>query len=765
MTYRGEDMDLRVPAGRGPSGRGPGGRGEAGPLDVEALNASRWSRPAPATLRNEPHRAEPLWVDEVVLACCNHAYDLALAHGATEVRIEHLLHAMTRVEAAAEVLESRGIREAHLRRESAALISSEGPLGLGGDRGAPRRAPELEDAIRAASGLARRHGTAAAGVGDLLAVLLASPRETPVIAMLRRFAPDWARRDRVPAPDPRSAPPDPRVEQLMLAEPVSSRLDAIDATMRAIHAEIAGDRRLLADAIRDLQRDLLVQRGDASGLANTISERLQSFERTLVSRVTESTHHLQPVAERMASLERAVQSGLGEGARNWAALGQHITRLEGSLDRPVTADLAPLAEPVIGRIDSLDATVRAGLGEGARNWAGLSQRLVAIETTITSQLETRAADTVRGWTAMADRVQALERAVHAQGGEAERQWSMLVDAVAETRAAIPHRGQEGGSDGTALAERLAAVERSIRSGLGDAVRAVSLVGERLAVVESAVNARDGGEATLILDERIRTLEGTIEGRARETGGRWMELVQRFDGLDRRLTDVRLTAPSTAPLPAATPAQRFDPEIVTAPLLAEVGRLAQAAEARQQATARAMAEIGGRIAALEQVAGANATAHREVSQSLEQTIAQLHDGLVRLSENQVTLASAMKEWRSDNKQDLSVIADRLEPLAGLRKATSEIEAGPSPAAIVDANRLPPTATPAPPAAAAPAPATASKAPVVTRSIQTATPARGHGFWWWLFGTSNVRQANRDAELRWKSMHQRLRTARDRMRERA
>jgi hypothetical protein len=32
-----------------------------------------------------------------VEACCNSAYDAAQFHGAAEVQVEHLLHAMTRI--------------------------------------------------------------------------------------------------------------------------------------------------------------------------------------------------------------------------------------------------------------------------------------------------------------------------------------------------------------------------------------------------------------------------------------------------------------------------------------------------------------------------------------------------------------------------------------------------------------------------------------------------------------------------------------------
>ena len=141
MSYRGDDLDLKVlparPRTAGTSDAAPRGASEA-----------------------------TLWVDETVLACCNNAFDLALAYGAGEVRLAHLLHALTRVEAAVRLLEQRGIAAARLRHESAALIVNESPVPLTGERNPPRRSNELEDCLRRASDGARRRG-ASAGVEDV----------------------------------------------------------------------------------------------------------------------------------------------------------------------------------------------------------------------------------------------------------------------------------------------------------------------------------------------------------------------------------------------------------------------------------------------------------------------------------------------------------------------------------------------------------------------------------------------------------------------
>ncbi len=82
MGYRGHDLDLRTPQTWRDA---PGEPTEAG----KGLNSG------PARGRGYPGEEEiPIWVDDTVLASCNHAFDVALAHRSSEVRVEHLLHAL-----------------------------------------------------------------------------------------------------------------------------------------------------------------------------------------------------------------------------------------------------------------------------------------------------------------------------------------------------------------------------------------------------------------------------------------------------------------------------------------------------------------------------------------------------------------------------------------------------------------------------------------------------------------------------------------------
>ena len=59
MAYRGEDLDLRTPQGWGPAGR-----------DAPSGNEPNWWT---RSTIYKGGRADPIWIDEMVMACCNTA--------------------------------------------------------------------------------------------------------------------------------------------------------------------------------------------------------------------------------------------------------------------------------------------------------------------------------------------------------------------------------------------------------------------------------------------------------------------------------------------------------------------------------------------------------------------------------------------------------------------------------------------------------------------------------------------------------------------
>lgn len=687
MAYRGEDLDLRVP------------HGSAHASSHTAVGTG----PAPATFGGS--REATLWIDEALLACCNNAFDLALAHGAADVRLEHLLHALSRVDAVVRLLERNGVSVGRLRRESAALIVSEAPVALIGDRGPPRRSTEFEETLRRAIDIAQHRG-AVAGVEDALIAVFTSTRESPAVQLLRRLAPDWQPRD---LPAPRQEPPAPLAASL--SDPAAGRLDRIEAALRGIHAELAGDRKLLSDIVRDLQREVAMQRGDGAALSTALAERLAGFEHQLATR-TEPLQAAPHIGEKLVSIEKTVQSGMGEGARNWIALDRRLKSLEAAIDR--SGDGAAMIEPVVNRLAAL---------EGA--------------------LADRGGDAVRSWTALADRVQSLEKLYQAGSSETVRRWSALSEGNAAILRTLEQRPAGAMVDGAALVERLELIERTVRSGLSDTMRSNAQLSDRVAVIERSVALRNDTESAFLLDERMRALESALENRAQETGGRWLELVERLKTIDGRLTGLSDGAAQKSP---ATP------ESISGPILSYLASTTDAAVARDNGHARAISEIGGRVSALEHVVQANAAAVDAAARIYDRNTDELHDGFLRLSENQHTLASAISAWRDDSTAEFRKIANGFDRLKGIEDRLDTLGRYFANAAV-----------PAPLKSAHTTQASAVRPAGENSDAQYGKlTAPRQNFYRWLFGTDDIARANRTAEFKWQHMRDEVRAVGARLR---
>ena len=498
-TYRGEDLDLRAPLGRPP-------RDNGGPVD-SGLNGTRPRMPATNGSRNEP-----LYVDDTVLACCNHAYDIAQAHGAAEVRLEHLVHALTRVEAAAEVLEQRGIREAHLRRESAAVIASEIPVGLAHSHAAPRASIEFEDVLRRASEQARRRDNTGS-VQDLLWVLLNYDREIPAIALLLRHATDWQSwdwphqseqrsapraqayySDRRPSYDP-PAPPPPRnrpVEPMLPLQNASydrsstvdldavfGRLDQMDGALRRMQSEMSNDRRALTDLLRDVQRDITSNRGSGAGIPAALVDRMQAIERAVEDRFDEFNRTAGTLTDRLQGLEKSVSSGMQEGARNWAAMGDRLKLIDrvaaqnpaAGLSELITEQLLAVTSQVqtaTEKLQSLEKMIEDGQRSGG---GGSATSLVPMQTLIN------------------DRFQAVRQQLEQQSLTTTSLVAQLTEPVMERLRQVETLIQRGG-DATqtdrVMLERLAKIEQMVGGTVTQSNAEMETLANRFGQIETLV---------------------------------------------------------------------------------------------------------------------------------------------------------------------------------------------------------------------------------------------------------------------------------------
>jgi hypothetical protein len=393
MGYRGADLDLRTAR-----------TWSATSTDI----MSGFDGPAPAQTAHG-HGAGPIWVDETLLACANHAYDVAVAHRAGDVRLEHLLHALTRIEGAAAELEARGVRVAPLRRDSAVIIASEIPIGLMEDDAGPRRSPELEDVLRLAADHAA-HASRPAGVGDVLYALIDQRSDIPGSALLLRHLPRGSRDFWSSLGSGRQQ--SRYASEVRLAEAAEpERLHGpAPAGQLARRAPRVEPRRPSEYTIMQGMLDRLAE------IERAMSDRLEAVE-VAVASATPATLDLDAVAQRLEVIEDAVRPRNGAGE---AVLQERLTALERSLAEERAERLDALSA-LSADVKALVSALGCGTTDGS-NQPSISERLQLLA----ADLER---NRVEPGASLGDRIAAIEKVFEAQAEKAAAELAEVQEAL------------------------------------------------------------------------------------------------------------------------------------------------------------------------------------------------------------------------------------------------------------------------------------------------------------------------------------------------
>jgi len=529
MNYRGDDLDLRTPQGR------------TAPSEPSA-EPQHFNGPRQ---RSGSGRADPIWVDDTVMAVSNHAFELARAHRSAQVRLEHLLHALCTLEAAAEYLEARGYRVTALRRESGLQIATEIPVQMANGSGAPRRSDELEAVLRGASERAGLRN-AAASVDDLIDAMLDVGRDSAAISLLRRnivrqqesAPPVYARprvekepaRERVRMPAGSSFIDEPsRVSRpdidLASAETLqlqSSRIEQLETAVRQLHSDLISERKALqsdllserkaiTSMLQDVQRQIAEQREDSlrtgHGAGAAGIERLKAIELTIDSRI--------------AALEQTVQAAKGEGARNWSGLAERIRAFEAALtsQRPQDGDRLD------ARLAGIDQTIRDRLTETGLEIVQLGDRMKSLEDGQTALRALADQQLNQGLSVQSGAQQGIAGLLDRQRSEIA---AMVTSAVAERVGALQPMLDRltGEVSAAASPDRLRPMMATLDARQGEQARHMSAVAERIGALEHAMTGyvqkfaesaaaydQDLGEiqqAMLKLNSNQQTLAGAID---------------------------------------------------------------------------------------------------------------------------------------------------------------------------------------------------------------------------------------------------------------
>lgn len=502
MSYRGDDLDLRTPQAT------PGDFAISQPAEP-FVTSSRPRASASAA------RTAPIWVDDTLLDCCNHAYDVASAHRAADVRLEHLVYALTRTDEAAGALEMHGVRVASLRREAATVIATEIPAAHGNGKTNPRRAESVEEVLRLAAAHAYRR-QAPAGVADVVYALLDSGAE---FTTLLRLLPATARpvetaldieppfRER-PRNGPSAAQPQRSLAADFTVTTQHSRIDAIEHALRTLTMELASERKILSGVLQDLQRELMVQREESTRLGGiaqdkiqaVFGDRLQSLEQSFHSGRTTNAD-FGGLQDRLGLLERALQ---GEISVTRAAV-------ESLAERPAV-DLAPLllrletietaANTDRERTRAAEKTLSDGLqslsaaieSQPAEISALVSHPLIEHLNAVAVRRDTQHAAVVDGHAETQRRLAALEEAFSAHVTRSEA-------ATAELRALLERLGERSQEGFATLTESMTQDLSEVHDGLSR----VHSDHRALATTLDA-EAQDAANAFAALAARIENLE-------------------------------------------------------------------------------------------------------------------------------------------------------------------------------------------------------------------------------------------------------------------
>ena len=302
------------------------------------------------------------------------------------------------------------------------------------------------------------------------------------------------------------------------------------------------------------------------------------------------------------------------------------TRLDAleQMVRALSNDLAGERQVVSSLLKELNHETQAQRSDQGRLHTTLSDRLNTLEQAVTSSrsatdtdsvvdrlttieggLEQRLTAMSRTWTALSDRLQSLDQAVREKGGGA----AIPGDLFDRLRATI---------DLKPIANRLDIIEEALLSGSTGNEPDHSGLTDRLQAIESEIARALSANSSLA--GRIETL---VSGFDRQRGELANGLVQ--------------------------------------PVVERISAVLGSSQAQQASTGDALLKVVERLNAVERALAAEIETAAAKHQAYAHDLGEVHDALMKLNQNQHTLAGSIDQWRNDAAGDLSVISNRLTNL--------------------------------------------------------------------------------------------------------
>lgn len=505
MSSKSEDFSLAQ--GRSPQSRFelPGTSYDTFDVDAALTPASMpQARRLAAT-----YRPAYLNEDDTVIACCHHAHEVARAHGAREVMLEHLVHALARVASAAQVLDDRGIHVESLKRESAALISSEIPVDHMLTVTQLKASKDFNTVMFLAAAGASHRDDKATGVRDILEAILKYDPKSRAVRLLRKHAHGSVLEET----------PDPVVEMRGVVERYGSearelrmlitefktvqanqaanthhaldmRLSTLEKMIGSLSSEHTSERLQTFDRIKSIQDAMIGQRADWQGLQRLVSDRLGLIERS-VGGAGGNGQVQALLAERFQVLQKGIETQRGDVQRIETGVVDRLKSFERALETTLQTSLEQVAalsdriqmiEDAITSEGSNNSTVHALLGDQVKSMqrieSGLLDRFKALERGVMERLggidvgtgaaidpalggriqgleralEQQQANSTRAWTTTQERLQAVDRSLTAQRADLQTVNQALDAELEQIRKALVALGHAQQTLSTAIDE-------------------------------------------------------------------------------------------------------------------------------------------------------------------------------------------------------------------------------------------------------------------------------------------------------------------------
>lgn len=485
------------------------------------------------------YRPSYLNEDETVLACCHHAHEVAKAHGAREVMLEHLVHALVRVPDAANAVQDRGINVESLKRESAAVISSEIPVDHTMMIAQLRASKDFNTVMHLAAAAASRRDERTLGVRDLMDALLRYDPKSRVVRMLRRHAVDGELDEPVDplseikgvldryaseARDLRLAISDLRSNRMgeSVIGALEDRLRGMERMLSSLGAESGAERSSFLDRVKSLSDTLAAHRNDT----RVVADRLQSLERLVAGGGTGGNGQLHTlVGDRFLSIQKTIDNHRLDLARLEQGMSEQIKGLAHTLDvralaspqvEGLTTRLAALEAAVLDRLKALEGRLAAQPTAASPALDGILERLKALDGRLSGQ----AAGPGMPLDGVLDRMQAMERQFAAQRSELQS-WQTSLSQDMRALQVTLGAARTGDIGSGASNDQILGLHSALEGQRADVEAGLT---ERHRALERLLDSRLAGLSSISgLADRLVAVERAIAGQRSDTAGAHGEL--------------------------------------------------------------------------------------------------------------------------------------------------------------------------------------------------------------------------------------------------